>query len=250
VSRSDHALLARTVTMISYTADDDTPQHNDRWPSAHRRLQWHNETHAVQCILDRAREVAAEGGHGAVKMRRVAAAAGVSLGTVYRWFPCKTNLLLSVLERELAENSSALFATHNGSADPRQRLRDAVTNLMSAVERHELLSEAMARAVVCADASAADQVNRITNYIAEEIATAMVGVENGCCREHFAHLVVDVAVAKLIAWLNGRLGLGALEGQLKVALELLLEGLTDDHVTDGRPATTSDELHDGARRMG
>lgn len=236
--------------MISHTADDDTPQDNDRSPSALRRLQWDNETHAVQCILDQAREIAAEGGYGAVKMRRVAAAAGVSLGTVYRWFPCKTNLLLSALERELAENSFAVFATHKGSADPRQRLRDVVSNLMAAVQSHEPLAEAMARAVVCADASAADQVNRIIDYIAEEIATAMVGVENGCCREHFAHLVVDVAVAQLIAWLNGRLGLGTLEAQLKVALELLLEGFPDDHLTDGCPVPTADETHHGARHMG
>src|SRR5437764_4681187 len=45
-------------------------------------------------VLDAALRLAGEGGLDAVQMRDVAAAAGVALGTVYRYFSSKERLLL------------------------------------------------------------------------------------------------------------------------------------------------------------
>jgi len=57
-------------------------------------------------ILDAATALAAEGGMGAVQIAAVAERAGIAAGTVYRYFPSKTDLVAALIEtrgeRELA----------------------------------------------------------------------------------------------------------------------------------------------------
>jgi AcrR family transcriptional regulator len=59
-----------------------------------------------QAILDAATALAAEGGMGAVQIAGVAERAGIAAGTVYRYFPSKTDLVAALIEtrgeRELA----------------------------------------------------------------------------------------------------------------------------------------------------
>src|ERR1700758_3354511 len=58
-----------------------------------------------EAIIAAARALAAEGGMAAVQMAPVAARAGIAAGTVYRYFPSKTELVAAVMavvsEREL-----------------------------------------------------------------------------------------------------------------------------------------------------
>ncbi len=48
-------------------------------------------------VVDAALELAAEGGYDAVQMRDVATRAGVALGTIYRYFSSKDELLAAAL---------------------------------------------------------------------------------------------------------------------------------------------------------
>ena len=67
-----------------------------------------------QAILDAAGAIAGEGGMAAVQITRVAARAGIAAGTVYRYFPSKTELiseLVSALSsRELGAMQTAADA--------------------------------------------------------------------------------------------------------------------------------------------
>ncbi|HXZ21202.1 MAG TPA: TetR/AcrR family transcriptional regulator [Pseudolabrys sp.] len=64
-----------------------------------------------QTILDAAQSIAAEGGMGAVQIAAVAQRADIAAGTVYRYFPSKTDLIADVIsvaaERELAAMRAA-----------------------------------------------------------------------------------------------------------------------------------------------
>ena len=51
-------------------------------------------------IIDAALALASRGGYDAVQMRAVADGAEVALGTVYRYFPSKSHLLIAGLARE------------------------------------------------------------------------------------------------------------------------------------------------------
>ncbi len=50
--------------------------------------------------MDAALTVAATGGYDAVHMRTVAERVGIAVGTLYRYFPAKTHLLVAALIRE------------------------------------------------------------------------------------------------------------------------------------------------------
>ena len=52
-----------------------------------------------QAILDAATALAAEGGMDAVQIAAVAERAGIAAGTVYRYFPSKTDLIAEVVTR-------------------------------------------------------------------------------------------------------------------------------------------------------
>ena len=67
-----------------------------------------------QAILDAAAAIAGEGGMAAVQIAQVAARAGIAAGTVYRYFPSKTDLVAALVnaisERELAAMKAAANA--------------------------------------------------------------------------------------------------------------------------------------------
>ncbi len=66
-------------------------------------------------ILDAAMALASKGGFEQMQMRAVAERADVALGTLYRYFPSKIHLLVSVLGQQFEQASQALGA----QADPR-----------------------------------------------------------------------------------------------------------------------------------
>ena len=57
-------------------------------------------------IIAAARQMASEGGMAAVQIAAVAARAGIAAGTVYRYFPAKTDLIVALLT-EIDERESA-----------------------------------------------------------------------------------------------------------------------------------------------
>jgi AcrR family transcriptional regulator len=78
-------------------------------------------------ILAAAGEAAAEGGMAAVQMAPVAQRAGIAAGTIYRYFPSKTDLV-AALVAELAEREmAALAAAASAAPGPLSALAAAIT---------------------------------------------------------------------------------------------------------------------------
>src|SRR5688500_1386904 len=59
-------------------------------------------------ILDAATALASRGGYEAVQMRDVAERAEVALGTLYRYFPSKVHLLVTLMHEQTAELTTRL----------------------------------------------------------------------------------------------------------------------------------------------
>jgi AcrR family transcriptional regulator len=90
-------------------------------------------------IVAAARALAAEAGMGAVQIAPVAARAGIAAGTVYRYFPSKTELVAAVVaavsERELA----AMRSAGDAAPGPLSALAAVVTTLAArALSRRRL----------------------------------------------------------------------------------------------------------------
>lgn len=79
-----------------------------------------------QRILAGARRAMQAGGYRETSVPAIAAEAGVSVGLIYRYYPSKEELRLSVCELVTREHLEALGTQMSQIGDPRARLRSAV----------------------------------------------------------------------------------------------------------------------------
>ena len=79
-----------------------------------------------QAILDAAGAVAAEGGMAAVQIAEVAARAGIAAGTVYRYFPSKTDLVAELVATIAGRELDAMQAAADAAPGPLSALAAAI----------------------------------------------------------------------------------------------------------------------------
>jgi AcrR family transcriptional regulator len=99
-------------------------------------------------IIAAARQVAGEGGMAAVQIAPVAARAGIAAGTVYRYFPGKTDLVAAVLNEIARREIGAVQKAASGAPGPLSALSAAITTFaMRAVANRRLIYAAIAEPV-------------------------------------------------------------------------------------------------------
>jgi len=87
----------------------------------------------VTAILEAAARVFAQHGYAAGTTNRIAAKAGVSVGSLYEYFPNKDALLVALLEAHIAEGNAALSAVATEVLLPGRSLRDVAERLVRAM---------------------------------------------------------------------------------------------------------------------
>lgn len=174
-------------------------------------------------ILDATLAIASKGGYEAVQMRAVAERADVAVGTLYRYFPSKVHLLVSALGREFERiDAKTDRASLSGGSTPYQRLNIMVSKLNRSMQRNPLLTEAMTRAFVFADASAAGEVDHVGKLMDSMFARAMSEGEPTEDQFHIARVISDVWLSNLLAWLTRRASATDVSKRLDLAMRLLI----------------------------
>jgi TetR/AcrR family transcriptional regulator, cholesterol catabolism regulator len=173
-------------------------------------------------ILDATTAIASKGGYEAVQMRAVADRADVAVGTLYRYFPSKVHLLVSALGREFERIDAKTDRSTLTGATSHQRLNFVVSKLNRAMQRNPLLTEAMTRAYVFADASAAGEVDYVEKLIDSMFARAMSDGEPTEDQYHIARVISDVWTSNLLAWLTRRASATDVSKRLELAVRLLI----------------------------
>ncbi len=173
-------------------------------------------------ILDATLAIASKGGYEAVQMRAVAERADVAVGTLYRYFPSKVHLLVSALGREFERIDAKTDRTTLAGGTPYQRLNLMVGKLNRAMQRNPLLTEAMTRAFVFADASAAGEVDHVGKLMDSMFARAMSEGEPTEDQYHIARVISDVWLSNLLAWLTRRASATDVAKRLDLAVRLLI----------------------------
>ena len=79
-----------------------------------------------QSILDAAAHIAAEAGMGGVQIVAVAARAGIAAGTVYRYFPSKTDLIAELVAAVAGGELDAMKAAADTAPGPLSALAAAI----------------------------------------------------------------------------------------------------------------------------
>jgi AcrR family transcriptional regulator len=173
-------------------------------------------------ILDATLALASKGGYDAVQMRTVAERADVALGTLYRYFPSKIHLLVSAMARELEGVRERTSRVPVPGETPYERLMFILSRITKAMQRDPQLTEAMTRAFMFADASAAAEVDTVGRLMDRMIARALTDGEPTDEQLAISRVISDVWLANLVAWVTRRASANDVADRLELTIALLL----------------------------
>jgi AcrR family transcriptional regulator len=180
-------------------------------------------------ILDAAAFLAGKGGFDQVQMRAVAERADVALGTLYRYFPSKIHLLVSVLGQQLEQAADTLERRSIPGTTAADRVMHVLGRTTRALQREPHLTEALSRAFVFADASASAEIHVVGVQVTRMLLRAMREPGAGApAAEPSTHeldvvkVIGDVWLASLVQWVTGRRSADDMTRSLDVAVRLLL----------------------------
>ena len=173
-------------------------------------------------IIDATLALASKGGYEAVQMRAVAERADVALGTLYRYFPSKIHLLVSGLVM-VFEGAQERLRRKQVPGDTRAERMIFVLNWVTKnMQREPLLTEAMTRAFMFADPSAASEVNAVAAVMEKILIGAMHDGEPTADERAIARVIGDVWLSNLVAWVTRRASASDVANHLELAARLLL----------------------------
>ena len=173
-------------------------------------------------ILDATLALASKGGYDAVQMRTVATQANVALGTLYRYFPSKIHLLVSGLAREFERTQEKLDRAPIPGDTPYDRMLHVLGRMTRMMQREPMLTEAMTRAFMFADPSAAAEVNTVARLLERMLTKAMHDGEPSADDKAIARVIGDVWLSNLVAWVTRRASADDVSSRLELAARLLL----------------------------
>lgn len=174
-------------------------------------------------MLDATLALASKGGYEAVQMRTVAEHADVALGTLYRYFPSKIHLLVSALGREFERAQDRLDRAILRGDNAYDRTMMMLGGITKAMQRDPLLTEAMIRAFMFADASAATEVEGVGRLMDVMFARAMSNTSEPNEQQlAIARVISDVWLSNLVAWVTRRASASEVAARLELTVSLLL----------------------------
>src|SRR5689334_13121851 len=156
-----------------------------------------------RCV-DAAVALAAEGGYDAVQMRDVAAKAEVALGTLYRHYASKDQLLLAAMLQQTETLRERLVQRPPRGDTPAARVADVLRRASRALERDPKTTRAMLNAMSSEDEAAIPVKHDIDQTLRAIIADAIDGGDEGVDRlDDIVHVLGSVWFAELTYWTNG-----------------------------------------------
>jgi AcrR family transcriptional regulator len=173
-------------------------------------------------ILDATLALASKGGYDAVQMRTVAEHADVALGTLYRYFPSKIHLLVGALTTEMDQIQDKLDRRPIPGDTAADRMLYVLSRVTRNLQRDPMLTEAMTRAFMFADPSAAAEVNTVAGQMVRMFTKAMHDGEPSADDIAIARVIGDVWLSNLVAWVTRRASADDVSSRLELAARLLL----------------------------
>jgi len=189
----------------------------------------------IRRIVDAAVALAEEGGFDGVRLRDLAEVSGVALGTLYRYFPSKEDILLYALNEE-AEALERVTAERPPAGEmPARRLTAWFARATRGLTRRPNFARAVLRAIATGDhANAIQQAGfhlRMSRMIVAVLRDELPQVErplsepSGGEREQRIALVLNhVWFAALLGWASGLHPARTVTERMGATIDLLLQG--------------------------
>lgn len=183
--------------------------------------------------MDVAIDLAIEGGYDNVRQRDVAAAAGVALGTLYKAFRSKEEILVAAVARQ-AKTLEARFASRViPGATPLERIGAFYESMTRAMCRKPQYARSVLRAMASGEpeiaanlASYRDHLNRMTVAALRGVAVLDARSDPPDRRElELSYFLQDVWFSALVGWSAGLNTQTKVEQHMRNAAKALLKGL-------------------------
>jgi AcrR family transcriptional regulator len=174
-------------------------------------------------IIQAAAALASRGGVEAMQMRTVAERAGVALGTLYRYFPSKMDLVVAVVGEELDLLESSIERRPPSAPTPAGRAVDVFMRATRGLMREPELADALVRSLLLAE---------VRIPFGDRMTELLLRVASGITREQVTeeHLVLSHALSsvwaiELLEMLRGRRTYEEMARRLGIAADRLFAGL-------------------------
>ncbi len=178
-----------------------------------------------QRILDATYVLAGEGGFDAVQMRAVADKAEVALGTLYRYFPSKIHLLVSALGRQFEAAEVSMRGKPVPGDTAAERVIFVLKRATRGLQADPHLAEALTRAFMFADSSAAPEIHKVGMLMTSMLTRAMDPDRVEPVTDDdvaIARVIGDVWLAALVGWVTGRATGEQTSQHMETAVRMLL----------------------------
>jgi len=175
-------------------------------------------------IVQAAAALASRGGVEAMQMRTVAERAGVALGTLYRYFPSKMDLVVAVVgeELDLLEGSVERRPPRNDS--PAGRAVEVLMRATRGLMREPELADALIRSLLLSDVRT-DIGDRLTALLLRAAAGPGADVPEDDRRRTVVRALTSVWTMEMIEILRGRATAEESQARLETVAARLLHDL-------------------------
>jgi AcrR family transcriptional regulator len=164
--------------------------------------------------VDAAVSLAERGGFEAVRLRDVAEASGVALGTLYKYFRSKEDILLFALAEEVERMEATVAERLPEGRSPLERLTAFFQQSTRSLTRKPQFARAVLRALASGDGETATKVaafhDRMTRLIVAalrgkplDLAGPATGTEGTAREREIAGVLQNVWFASLVGWAGG-----------------------------------------------
>jgi AcrR family transcriptional regulator len=182
----------------------------------------------AQRIVVAAIELAEKGGFEGVRLRDVAAHADVALGTLYRRFRSKEDLLLAALEHQMGTLEQRIDAQPLTGVAPYDRVESFFRLTTEGMCARPHLARALVRAVVAGGPDLSQRVAAFHERLEAMIARALRGGAGGGApterERRVGQALVHVWFASLTGWASGLHGVEEIVSDTCSAADLILGG--------------------------
>jgi len=173
-------------------------------------------------MLSAAFALAVSGGWDGVQMREVAASADVALGTLYRYFPSKEHLLVSVMLEQVRSLADRIAVRPPKGEDPVERVNDVLRRANRNLQAQPEVTSAMIRALVSGNTDVAPVVSSVRDEMRRIISDALDGDHGRPEPVLQIDLLSDVWLAALVSWISGAQDIEHIVPHLTAATPVLL----------------------------
>lgn len=165
--------------------------------------------------------MAHEGGYDAVQMRAVAERSGVALGTIYRYFNGKDDLLIAGLLGWVTRVRRGLEAKPAPGETAEERLTGVLTSAARSADSSPVLLSALITALSTTDPAAAAYKLQVEREVQQLVVTA-IGDEPDVDALGVARVVGHVWLSAISRWVGGLAPAGSVEEELRHAVEMMV----------------------------